>query len=91
MLETMTEEVKEFLRIDGEEDDVFLSSLISASKEKLKNATGFPVDEEKELHKLAIKISVSQLYEDRLGKEKSSFGLEEIITQMKYCYQGGVV
>ena len=89
----MLEEVKGFLRIDGSEEDVFLSSLILASKEYLKNATGLTVDETNDLHKLAVNLMVSHSYENRLpigDGDALAFSLESIITQMKYCYTEGV-
>jgi uncharacterized phage protein (predicted DNA packaging) len=89
----MLEEVRAYLRIDGGEEDMFLSSLIMASKEYLKNASGVTVDETNDLHKLAVNLLVSQSYEHRLpiGEGDSlAFSLESIITQMKYCYTEGV-
>jgi uncharacterized phage protein (predicted DNA packaging) len=89
----MLEEVKGFLRIDGNDEDLFLTSLILASMEYLKNATGISVDETNELHKLAVNLMVSHSYENRLpiGEgDKLAFSLESIITQMKYCYTEGV-
>jgi uncharacterized phage protein (predicted DNA packaging) len=85
----MLEEVKNYLRIDGSEEDSFLASLILASKEYIKNATGITVDENNDLHKLAVKLLVSQSYENRLpiGEgAKLAFSLESILLQMKYCY-----
>lgn len=85
----MLEEVKAYLRIDGSEEDTFLTSLILASKEYIKNATGITVDETKDLHKLAVNLMVSHSYENRLpiGKGNTlAFSLESILTQMKYCY-----
>ena len=85
----MLQEVKNFLRIDGVEEDTFLSSLISAAKIYIKNATGIIADETNDLHKLAINLLVSHSYENRLpvGQgEKLAFSLESIIFQLKYCY-----
>jgi uncharacterized phage protein (predicted DNA packaging) len=88
----MLDEVKEFLRIDGEGEEVFLSSLITASKAYIKNATGTDVIEDDYLHKLAINLLVSHWYENRevVGKiDKLAFGLESILLQIKYCGDEG--
>ena len=85
----MLQEVKDFLRIDGVEEDPFLSSLISAAKIYIKNATGIIADETNDLHKLAINLLVSHSYENRLpvGQgEKLAFSLDSIIFQIKYCF-----
>ena len=85
----MLQEVKNFLRIDGVEEDTFLISLISAAKIYIKNATGIIVEETNDLHKLAVNLLVAHSYENRLpiGKdEKLAFSLESIILQIKYCF-----
>lgn len=88
------EELKLFLRIDGEEDDILIAGLQLAAEEYLINA-GIKRDYTKELYKLAIKILISHWYENRhvenVGKyvSKISFGLDTIIVQLKYT-QGDV-
>lgn len=80
--------IKEFLRIDGGEEDLFLSSLILASKAYIKNATGVNVTESDELHILAVSLLVAHSYENRvpMGKgENLPFSLESILIQIKYC------
>lgn len=89
------EELKLFLRIDGEEEDSFIEGLQIAAEEYLTNA-GIKKDYTKELYKLAIKILISHWYENRavetVGKNvsKIAFGLDTILTQLKYT-QGDVV
>ena len=85
----MLQEVKDFLRIDGVEEDIFLASLISAAKIYIKNATGVIAEETNDLHKLAINLLVSHSYEHRLPVgigEKLAFSLESILFQLKYCF-----
>lgn len=85
----MLEEVKNFLRIDGDEDNILLASLILAAKIYIKNATDVVVDELNDLHKLAVNLLVAHSYEHRLPvgqEEKLAFSLESIILQLKYCY-----
>jgi uncharacterized phage protein (predicted DNA packaging) len=85
----MLEDVKIYLRIDGDEEDTLLESLLLASKEYIKNSVGTVVDEENNLHKLAVNLIVANSYENRLpiGQgEKLAFSLESILLQMKYCY-----
>jgi len=83
----MLEEVKEYLRIDGTEEDLLLTSLISAAKQYVKTGTGCIVDEENDLHKLAINLLVTHWYENRevVGKANAlSFSLQSIFLQMTY-------
>lgn len=74
--------VKEYMKIDDEED-ILISSLALASKEYLTNA-GVDIDEENELHKLAIAMLTSQRYEDRLGKStiNNNFIINSLIAQI---------
>lgn len=89
------EELKLFLRIDGEEEDSFIEGLQIAAEEYLTNA-GIKKDYTKELYKLAIKILISHWYENRavetVGKNvsKIAFGLDTIIVQLKYT-KGDVI
>ncbi|MDE3838656.1 DNA-packaging protein [Bacillus methanolicus] len=90
----MLEEVKQYLRIDGSEEDSFLTSLILAAKEYIKNTTGIRVDETNDLHKLAVNLMVAHSYENRLpiGQgDTLAFSLESILLQMRYCYESGTV
>ena len=83
------EELKLFLRIDGEEEDSLIEGLKSGAEEYLTNA-GINKDYSKDLYKLAIKILISHWYENRVvetvGKNvsKISLGLDTIILQLKY-------
>jgi uncharacterized phage protein (predicted DNA packaging) len=83
------EELKLFLRIDGEEEDSLIEGLQLGAEEYLTNA-GIIKDYTKELYKLAIKILVSHWYENRsvetIGKNvsKISFGLDTILIQLRY-------
>lgn len=85
-------EAKEYLRIDGNDEDTLINSLILTSEEYIKNATASDVDLTKELAKLASKLLVSHWYENRepTGKaDKLSFSLQSIFVQLQYC-AGGV-
>lgn len=82
------DDIKLYLRIDGDEEDSLLISLIAASEIYLKNAAGIDVDETNDLHKLAVNLLVSNSYENRLPigtGNNLSFSLESIIMQMRYC------
>ena len=67
------QEVKEYLRVDIEEDDQLLQMLITAAVEYLKNATGkeYPEKDEKgntityELEKVYLKLLIAYWYENR--------------------------
>lgn len=88
------QELKLFLKIDGDEEDTLIEGLQLGAEEYLTNA-GIIKNYEKELYKLAIKILVTHWYENRavetVGKNvsKIAFGLDTIIIQLKYS-QGDV-
>lgn len=89
------EELKLFLRIDGEEENSLIEGLKIGAEEYLTNV-GIQKDYSKELYKLAIKILISHWYENRsvetIGKNvsKIAFGLDTILVQLKYT-QGDVI
>lgn len=85
----MLEELKQYLRIDGGEEDTFLTSLLSLSKQYIKTATGKEVDETNALHKLAMFLFCAHQYENRnpviTGSSKSlEFSLQSILFQMEW-------
>ncbi|WP_096199510.1 head-tail connector protein [Bacillus sp. FJAT-45350] len=82
------EEIKQFLRIDGEEDNNLVTSLIVAAEVYIKNATRPDVDTTLELYKTAVKLLVSNWYENRepIGKATTlAFSLESILIQLSHC------
>lgn len=84
------EEVKLYLRISDNGEDVLLQSLVKAAENYLYNATGNTFDSTNELAKLFCLVLISDWYENReyTGKasEKVRFTLESILAQLKYCY-----
>lgn len=80
-------EIKNYLRLDGAEDDDFLGSLINVAKEDLA-ASGIK-NETTERYKLAIMLLVANHYEERRPEAvgtiatKLSYSLERIILQLK--------
>lgn len=93
----MLEEVKQYLRIDGSEEDFFLASLILAAHEYIKNAVDMPVDETNDLHKLAVYLLIAHWYENRQAvvvgtiSKDLEFSLKSILSQMRFCYESGTV
>ncbi|MBU6137345.1 MULTISPECIES: head-tail connector protein [Clostridium] len=89
------EELKLFLRVDGNEEDSLIKSLQAAAEEYLTDA-GIMKNYNKEKYKLAVKILVNHWYENRavetIGKNvsKVAFGLDTILIQLKYS-QGDVI
>ncbi|HDR6315186.1 phage gp6-like head-tail connector protein [Bacillus sp. TH22] len=82
------EEAKEYLRVDGDEEDSLISSFITAAEIYIKNATSKNVDLKSELAKLAARILISHWYENReaVGKaEQLAFSLQSILVQLQYC------
>lgn len=89
------EELKLFLRVDGNEEDSLIKSLQAAAEEYLTDA-GIMKNYNKEKYKLAVQILVNHWYENRavetIGKNvsKIAFGLDTILIQLKYS-QGDVI
>lgn len=85
----MLDQVKAFLRVDGNRDDEMLLFLIDSAKEYLSNA-GVKEEhhEESNQYKLAIIMLVTHWYENREQVTSSipktmSLGLQSIILQLK--------
>lgn len=84
---TLLEHVKEYLRIDGEQDDSMLVLLLSSAKEYLSNAG--VNEQQSDLYKLAITMLVTQWYEERKqnvdgrSSKVMEMGLQTIILQLK--------
>ncbi len=78
---------KEYLRIDGTEEDTFLGFLIDSAKEYLANAG--VKESESRTYQLAILMLVTHWYENReqnvVGKTTSAIdhGLRSIILQLR--------
>jgi uncharacterized phage protein (predicted DNA packaging) len=76
--QTELTELKEWLKIDGTEEDKTLSSLLLSSKFVIKQATGIKLediaadDEAKELYKTIQRMIITDIYENRGGSGKVS-------------------
>ncbi|MED1023360.1 head-tail connector protein [Bacillus mycoides] len=82
------EEAKRYVRVDGNEEDMLITSFIEAAEIYIKNATSKNVDLKSELAKLAARILISHWYENReaVGKaEQLAFSLQSILVQLQYC------
>ena len=84
----MLEKIKEYLKIDSNDEDTTVQTLITSAELYLKNA-GVIEDYQNELYDLAIKMLVLHWYENREivgNSKKMAFSLDNIITQLQYCY-----
>ena len=61
----MLQEVKEYLKIDNNEEDNLINTLISATEEYLKKSGVNQPEGESPLYKLAVKMLVAARYEKR--------------------------
>ncbi|MCC2249081.1 head-tail connector protein [Virgibacillus sp. AGTR] len=83
----LLELAKEYLRIDGDQDNKLLDLLINSAKNYMSNAG--VKEKEDELYQLAIMMLVTHWYENRqqneFGKISSAIemGLQTIILQLK--------
>lgn len=90
----MLEEIKDFLRIDGADDDVRLSLLISDAQAEINHATGAIFNELDDFHKftlfMMVKLSSGDFDTDPKAKESIEKSIESRLTKIKYCYPEGV-
>ncbi len=81
----LLDKVKNYLRVDGEQDDALLASLISAAKEYLANA-GMKLEDgateaRTALYELAVSLHVHNMY---YGGDAMQKPLTAIILQWRY-------
>jgi uncharacterized phage protein (predicted DNA packaging) len=84
------DEAKNWLRIDFNEDDALLTTLIGAAEEYLQNATGIEYDNSNHLAKLFCMVLISDWYENRELIGKASEQVRPIINSilMQLTYGG---
>lgn len=82
------EEVKMWLRVDGDEEDLQLNSLILASEMYLKNATGQTFDATNELARILCLTLIVDWYENReyvdTVSSKVRHTIRSILLQLQY-------
>jgi uncharacterized phage protein (predicted DNA packaging) len=89
-MELTLEQVKEYLRIEHSEEDIFLSSLLLSSEKFIKNATTQNASKEDELFKVAQRMLILHWYEDRnavligVTSKTLEYALEAIFFQLSY-------
>lgn len=85
------DETKQYLRVDGNEDDVLIIALIDAAETYLTNATGNTFDDTNSLAKLFCWVLVTDWYENReyVGRvsDKARVIVEAMLAQLSHCYQ----
>lgn len=83
-------ETKEWLRVDGNDEDATIAMLIGAAEAYLSNATGITFDSTNQLAKLYCLVLVADWYENRemVGRtsEKIRSTVESITAQLSLCY-----
>lgn len=85
MIDLTLDEVKNYLRVDGDDDDALIESLITSSAAYLTNAGA---QDDGNLYKLAQLMLISHWHENRepTGKaDKLAYGLAGIILQLQCC------
>lgn len=85
------EETKGYLRVDGTEDDVLITSLIDAAETYLSNATGNTFDSTNSLAKIFCWVLITDWYENREHTGRASDKVrpivESMLAQLNHCYQ----
>ncbi|MFJ5625442.1 head-tail connector protein [Peribacillus loiseleuriae] len=87
------EETKDWLRVDGNEEDSTILLLIGASEEYLKNATGRVFDFTNNQARLFCLVLVTDWYENRdlIGvkvSEKVRYSIQSMLAQLQYMPEG---
>lgn len=89
-MELSLDELKSWLRVDEDDEDITtLAPLILMSKAQIKESTGLvwndvkEDDEVSELYKVAQKIIISNLYENRTGPDKHSTYFISLCTMLE--------
>lgn len=83
------EKVKEYLRVDGEEEETLIKFLIEYSKEEIENSTGVTCDScsKPKTYELAQLIIINDRFENR-GSEDLEFkpnnALSSLYIKLKY-------
>ena len=85
------ENAKKYLRVDYDEDDDFITTLILTAEEYLFNATGIRYTEKSNIAVLYCSILIYDWYNNRefvtakKVSDKVRFTLTSMMTQLKYC------
>lgn len=85
-------EVKDYLKVDIQDDDLLIGSLINLSEEVIKNITGKEFDSTNEIAKNVAKMLIAMWYENRGNVNPSNnpnelpFGVHMLLMQLSYCY-----
>lgn len=80
------EEVKEYLKIDYDDEDNLLNDLILTAESYLYNATGIEYDSSNQLAKLYCRVLVNEWFKDR-GLTMSASKTMNIIDKNRYTLQ----
>ncbi len=85
------QETKQYLRVDGADDDLLITSLINAAETYLVNATGNNFNDTNSLAKLFCWVLVTDWYENRehVGRASDKVRpiVESMLAQLSHCYQ----
>lgn len=84
------DETKKYLRVDGDDEDTLILSLIKAAEAYLQNSTGNQFDATNPLAKLFCWVLIADWFENRelTGKvsDKTRPIVESMLAQLKHCY-----
>ena len=78
---TLTE-VKQFLRVDFEDDDVLIGSLMNVADEYMKSSVGANYDDTSERAKVLLCIVISDLYDNRSMNEVTVGGIRPNVRRL---------
>lgn len=80
------EETKQYLRIDGDEEDTLITNFIFTAEEICEDILRYPLAEFEEVPKVvrqAVLYAIANMYEKREGMKNESGNISETIKVMK--------
>lgn len=86
------EEIKEYLRVDSDEDDTLINLFMEYAKEEIEDSTGVKFNKEgnSETYNMAILIIIADRYENRASTD-TEFKVNNILSSIYTRLKAGVI
>lgn len=86
------ENIKEYLRVDSDEDDILIETLADYAREEIEDSTGVKFNEEgnSETYNMAMLIIIADRYENRASTD-TEFKVNNILSSIYTRLKAGVI
>lgn len=86
------EEIKEYLRVDSDEDDTLINLFMEYAKEEIEDSTGVKFNKEgnSETYNMAMLIIIADRYENRASTD-TEFKVNNILSSIYTRLKAGVI